>query len=353
MLSAVMNGGEEERLELIEMMAQSGAEMPDLMMSWLVEYAKQGNARAIGIYCYLALSGAIQNCNWRRLEKWLLAMMDEHPGLASFQLGLLYAPGGPALCDMKKAESYFRKAIELGMDACLVHLAFLYQENASEEHGPEEIRELLERALVAGANAPAVYETLADVCDDMGDSKASMVYLKKFHKLNPDNERNCMLIAYNYQFGNGCKADEKMALQYYQKAANLGSGDGLFAVGLAYHEGRGTCRNIKRAMDYFNRAVEAGNPRGYFYLGMNYIEGNGVRMNPELGTDFLEKGMQSGDLQCMLSLATCYATGMGVQTDTERAAELLSQARGLEPYASVPEIQEMIAQVEQSLGMEP
>lgn len=132
----------------------------------------------------------------------------------------------------------------------------------------------------------------------------------------------------------------------------LGDSYGTFMVGLHYYEGLGTRRNPKRAVDYFKRAVEAGNPRGYFYLGKSNIEGNGVLMNPEKGAELLAKGAQAGDLQCFLSLATCYATGMGVVPDAERAAELLNQACELEPYASMPEIQEMISQVEHDLSME-
>ena len=43
---------------------------------------------------------------------------------------------------------------------------------------------------------------------------------------------------------------------------------------------------------------------------------------------------------------------MGVEPDAERASELLNQARELEPYASMTEIQEMISQVEYKLSME-
>lgn len=349
LMLAAMNGGEEERLELIEMMVQSGGDLPDLMLNWLVEYAEQGSDQARGIYCYLALQGEIPDCDWLRLEQWLLAMMETNPELANLQLGLLYAPGGPAFCDVKMAESYFRRGAELGNPNCWVSLALMFHENETAGHGPEEVRELLERGLAAGVCAPPVYETLAEVCDDLGDARAAMDYLKRFHKLVPDNERNCMLLAYNYKFGNGCRADESLALKYYQKAANLGSGEGLFEVGLAYYEGCGTRRNCKRAVDYFRRAVDAGNPRGYYYLGMCHIEGDGVRMAPEKGVEFLEKGAAGGDLQSFLSLATCYAAGVGVEPDAERAAELLSQARALEPYAGIPEIQEMISQVESSM----
>ena len=190
-----------------------------------------------------------------------------------------------------------------------------------------------------------LYAMLSSCCEPLGDAEAAMKYLKKLHKLAPDDAQCCLALARNYAMGCGSRLD-------FRKAANLGDSYGTFMVGLHYYEGLGTRRNFKRAVDYFKRAVEAGNPRGYFYLGKSNIEGNGVRMNPEKGAELLAKGAEAGDLQCFLSLATCYATGMGVEPDAERAAELLNQARELEPYASMPEIQEMISQVEYNLSME-
>ena len=350
MFASAAMGGEKERMAIMELFMLKTQSLPDVMLEWLKAYAMQGSERARELYCSLAVSGGVEKCDWIRVEQWLLELVESKPHSAYMLLGTLYTPSKVGYSDARKAAEYFQKGSECGSGACLSGLALLYYEFLAEEHSLEEIRELLERAFALGGVVPATYETLADVCHELGDETASMRYLQKYHKFIPDDVRNCLLLGYNYQYGKGCRADETLALKYYQKAANLGNGDGLFQVGLAYYEGCGIRRNIKRAIDFFKRATEAGNPRGYFYLGMAQIEGNGCRQDGQRGAAALTKGAELGDLQCCMGLASCYAEGRGVEKDFDKACSLLAQARSIEPYASSPEVQQAIDALELQLS---
>ncbi len=346
MFTAAAMGGEKERMALMELFMLKTQSLPEVMQEWLEEYAVQGNIRAQELYCTLAVSGGVKQCDWIRVEQWLLKLAETKPKNAYMLLGTLYTPSAFGYNDAKQAAEYFRKGGESGSGACWAGLALLYREHFAEEHSLEEIRELFERGFELGGVVPHSYETLADVCHELGDEEASMRYLKKYHKFVPDDARNCLILGYNYKFGKGCRADAALALKYYQKAANLGDGEGLFQVGLAYFEGSGVSRNYKRALDYFKRATEAGNPRGYFCLGMAYIEGKGAGKNEQKGVAALEIGAELNDIQCCMALVSCYLEGIGVEKDAGRVKELIEQARGMQAYAAEPLIQQAIDTLE-------
>lgn len=346
MFTAAAMGGEKERMALMELFILKTQSLPEVMQEWLEEYAMQGNIRARELYCTLAVSGGVEQCDWIRVEQWLLKLAETKPQNAYMLLGTLYTPSAFGYSDAKQAAEYFRQGGESGAGACWASLALLYREHFAEEHSLAEIRELMERGFALGGVVPLSYETLADVCHELGDEEASMRYLLKYHKFVPDDARNCLILGYNYKFGKGCRADAVMALKYYQKAANLGDGEGLFQVGLAYYEGCGVRRNYKRALDYFKRATEAGNPRGYFYLGMAYIEGNGAGKNEQKGVAALEIGAAQDDIQCCMALVSCYIEGIGVEKDAERVKALIEQARSTQAYAAEPMIQQTIDTLE-------
>ena len=113
-----------------------------------------------------------------------------------------------------------------------------------------------------------LYAMLSSCCEQLGDAEAAMKYLKKLHKLAPDDAQCCIALARNYAMGCGSRLDYELALRYFQKAANLGDSYGTFMVGLHYYEGLGTRRNFKRAVDYFKRALEMGDTRALYHLGI-------------------------------------------------------------------------------------
>lgn len=114
-----------------------------------------------------------------------------------------------------------------------------------------------------------LYAMLSSCCEQLGDAAAAMKYLKKLHKLAPDDAQCCIALARNYVMGCGTRLDYELALRCYQKAANLGDSYGVFMVGLMYYEGCGVRRNYKRAVDFFLRALEGGEqkPLHYYELG--------------------------------------------------------------------------------------
>ena len=168
-----------------------------------------------------------------------------------------------------------------------------------------------------------LYAMLSSCCEQLGDAEAAMKYLKKLHKLAPDDAQCCLALARNYAMGCGSRLDYELALRYFQKAANLGDSYGTFMVGLHYYEGLGTRRNFKRAVDYFKRAVEMGDTRALYHLGICSARGEGLRQDAAAAAEYWQRGAALNDASCCVALALHCVEGGELQ----RAEELLTQAR--------------------------
>jgi TPR repeat protein len=62
--------------------------------------------------------------------------------------------------------------------------------------------------------------------------------------------------------------DGKKAMEWYQKAADLGDGNAMWHLGGIYYEGRFTTQNYREALRWYERAAETGsNTPGPMLLG--------------------------------------------------------------------------------------
>ena len=76
--------------------------------------------------------------------------------------------------------------------------------------------------------------------DSVPNDKAKAAKLfEKTTKLNPTNSKAIFNLAVMYQKGEGVEKDEKMALELYEKSAELNYGDALLNLGVMYEDGSG------------------------------------------------------------------------------------------------------------------
>lgn len=323
-----INAGAEDavRLKLIEMSLQTRGYADEDELKWLTKEAKAGNEEARAVYFTAVVEEAITDVDWRQLERWSLALMETDPATASLQLGTIYMTEESGLMDFHKAEKYYRKGVELGVPGFKLALGMLYCRELSGEHDISEVRELLEDGVKAAPTAAGYYH-LAEVCQEMDDFETAIRVWKKYLKLVPDDGGVCLILGLLYQQGCGCRRDDKLALQYFQKAANTGEAEGMLHVGRAYQTGCGVRRNYKRANDYFERAVNAGNAEALSALGANYLVGNGVIVDAGRAFEFFRKAYEQGEMLGSILLAHCYRIGIGVKADVAQAEKILETLR--------------------------
>ncbi|XP_054724366.1 uncharacterized protein LOC129234395 [Uloborus diversus] len=157
-------------------------------------------------------------------------------------------------------------------------------------------------------------------------------------------------------------ADDRKAFRHFQRAARLGSSEGLYNLALCYELGKGTRINLHRAAFCYQKATSKGHGLAAFNLAVYFFKGLGglpIDENlakvliaeaakkgvPEaqtfIGLDYLETEKWSeaftvfnslaekGILDGKYYLGVCYENGWGVNKNEAAAAELFAQTAAL------------------------
>ena len=119
-----------------------------------------------------------------------------------------------------------------------------------------------------------------------------------------------------------CKDNDK-ALQYYEKAAQLGHVGGMLQAGCMHSK---VTYQKKKAQEYFAKAAAQNDPDGLYNLGVMYMDEWYYQKNrPEALKNF-EKAAQTGHEYASLVVASYYGEGNMVKKDMEKAAHYIALA---------------------------
>ena len=146
-----------------------------------------------------------------------------------------------------------------------------------------------------------------------------------------------------YDCGWGVVKDDRVALMYYEKAAQQGDDRCQSNAGLFYREGRGCEQSHERAAGWYEKAAVQGYTNAMTGLGTLYVTGQGVPQNTERGVEWLKRAVLRGDMNAQCILAMCHEKCRGVAKDYLEARRLytLSSAQGL-PTELLTQLEEKI-----------
>ena len=84
------------------------------------------------------------------------------------------------------------------------------------------------------------------------------------------------------------------------------SGDGAYIEKLAegYYYGRGRDKSLKLALQLWERAAELGNAEALYYYGVCHYYGDGLARDKEAAFSLWEQAAQQGHTGAQMSLAT-------------------------------------------------
>ncbi|KAJ3035833.1 hypothetical protein HDV00_003368 [Rhizophlyctis rosea] len=129
-----------------------------------------------------------------------------------------------------------------------------------------------------------------------------------------------------YRFGgDGTDVAKLKAVEWYQKAANRGSVDGMIALGdwLCFawcpYEGRGM--DVVKGVEWYQQAAKLGFTNAYIALGGCYYYGVGVERDLMMAVDWWRKAAECGKTEAQHELAFCYFKGHGVVKDHKAAVK--------------------------------
>ncbi len=90
-------------------------------------------------------------------------------------------------------------------------------------------------------------------------------------------------------YGEGITQSYEKALQYFQKACDLGGAYGCAGAGELYYEGQGTKKDLNYAVKLYTKSCELDHMRGCISLGEIYESGIGVKQNLSKAKELYKK----------------------------------------------------------------
>ncbi|MDE0335520.1 MAG: tetratricopeptide repeat protein [Defluviicoccus sp.] len=121
------------------------------------------------------------------------------------------------------------------------------------------------------------------------------------------------------------------AMRWYQKAAEAGSPQAQFLLGMKYDNGVGADPDPGRAVDWFRRAAEGGHALAQYRLASALNEGRGVERNVAGAASWYRRAAENGIPEAAFNLAYILDKGLAGAADAAGAAKwyLMAAEAGL------------------------
>lgn len=130
-------------------------------------------------------------------------------------------------------------------------------------------------------------------------------------------------------YGNGylgLPKDEKLAVVWYEKAAQQNYPAAQYNLGIQYLKGIGVEKDISKAIPWYLRAAEKGSADAQFNLGVCYEAGEGVSPDIQKAVKFYQLSAIQGNMNAQYNLGVCYLNGRGVTRDIMVGLDWLRKA---------------------------
>jgi TPR repeat protein len=160
-----------------------------------------------------------------------------------------------------------------------------------------------------------------------GKPEKALLMLEKGAEIG-DKEATSVL-ASSYFRGNtalAITANQTLAAQMYEKAAEEGNIEAMEAIGTMYSKGQGVEKNTTKALSYLLKAAELGSAKAHNALAYLYLAGDGVPKDTQEAVQHFQIAANKGDVESQSSLSTLYFSGKVVPKDPKHALEYLLRA---------------------------
>lgn len=215
---------------------------------------------------------------------------DSDNPYAQLSLGILYRCGQGLEKDAEKAQEIFDAVIEAGCVEGYLGSGYIAYDNED-------------------------YDTALECYNKVLDGNEQLYIAAAMNE-----------IAYMHQHGHGVRQDYAQAMEWYEKAADLGNTDAMTNVGYMYQHGYGVERDYTAAVEWYRKAVDLGNVAAMNNIGYMYMEGYGVKQNYSVALKWFVKAANLGDTIAMTNIGYMYESGRGVEQDAAMAAEWYEKA---------------------------
>lgn len=139
--------------------------------------------------------------------------------------------------------------------------------------------------------------------------RAYNFYKKANHSIALNN------LADMYYYGNHVSANTTQAVEYFQKAAEMGNVLSQSWIGYMYHYGYGTRKNIESARDWYQKAADQNDAYSMHNIGLTYYEEQAYATS----FSWFKKAAELNYIDSFVKLGEIYFNGYGTTADYYKA----------------------------------
>lgn len=159
--------------------------------------------------------------------------------------------------------------------------------------------------------------------EDKNYKKAVKWYHKAAEKGSADAQ---FYLGMCYINGKGVEQDYTEAMKWLCKAAEQGDAGALYKLGLCYETGQGVKQDFAEAVKWYRKAAEQGNADAQYHLGMFYAQGQVLEQDYKEAVRWYRKAAEQGNAPAQNNLGWCYYYGQGVELDYNEAVNWFNKA---------------------------
>ncbi|PKY24452.1 HCP-like protein [Rhizophagus irregularis] len=167
------------------------------------------------------------------------------------------------------------------------------------------------------------------VFDYINNHKLKLNEIYKWLLNNQNDSNSIYFLGYFNYHGIEVKVNKQRALEFYQKAANLGNIIAQHNLSSMYIDGEGVDKNYGKAFELSEKLAEKEYISGINMLGYCYYHGIGTDANMGKAFELYKKVADFGSSYGMFNLGYCYENGVGTSVDKNKAFELYQMAANL------------------------
>ena len=173
---------------------------------------------------------------------------------AMISLGNVYRNGEcEVTADKKIAFKWYLKAAEVDNAEAMNNVGFMYDNGEGVAQNSSKAMEWYKKAADLG-NAVAMYN-IGYFYSSMNNFEQAVYWLKKATEHGDSKAINRLGMIYQSVFG-----DYQTALKYYRQGTDQGNADSMYNLGYLYHEGLGVNKDDKIALEWLEKAKAKGHP---------------------------------------------------------------------------------------------
>lgn len=284
-------------------------------------FAEQGDKIGQLKLAYMNEKGLGAEANMAEAQKWYTLAAEQDEPIAQYLLGNFYQLGLlDKQPDYAQAKNWYSRAQSKYIPGA-VALGFI-SETVDDDY--KDALEAYQRASAAGDptglfNEGLVYEQGKRYPVDL--AKASQLYLKAAER---GHIQAMVQLAGIYLNGS---SNQKDALVWYKKAADLGDRNALYQLGLLSETGVATKLDYADAMNYYEQASNKGNLSAKLALARMYQYGLGVTKDPQKAREIYKELAARDNAYAQYQLAMSYVDGASNQQMPAEGIKLLQQAQ--------------------------